>query len=107
IAAAGRHWGHPRARFAVADIEGPLPAGEHDVVVAFEVLEHLEHPERALAALAPVTRHLLASVPNQAVLPFDKGRFPWHVRHYTAAELVALLEGSGWRVTTLCSQPSR
>jgi 2-polyprenyl-3-methyl-5-hydroxy-6-metoxy-1,4-benzoquinol methylase len=59
-------------RFIQSDLEAGVPedaAGEYDVIVAADVLEHTRHPERLLAALH---RHLhaegtiIASVPNFA-----------------------------------------
>jgi len=53
------------------------------------------------------SHRLLLSVPNQERLPFNRGQFPFHVRHYTPAELDALLRGAGWVIGRLWSQPSR
>ena len=72
--------------------------GSYDVVCAFEVLEHIEDDEQALAdwlALARPGGHVVLSVPA------DPSRFgPWdasvgHFRRYTASDLTRLLTRAG------------
>lgn len=105
-----------------ADLErGPLPwpAASWDWVLLLDVLEHLVHPDAVLAEaqrlLAPGGR-LVVNVPN----PFhwrsrwrllagagidSAGHFPgtpaWrqpHLRHFRRADLLALLQHTGWQV---------
>lgn len=58
---------NPRANFSVGsiyDIEQPDNA--FDVVVAFEVLEHLHEPQKALAEMARVaSKYVVLSVPHE------------------------------------------
>lgn len=104
----------------VANLEAPplpWPDGQWDWVLALDVLEHLVHPERALAEahrlLAP-QGHVVVNVPN----PFDwrcrwrvlrgagvdapkhfPGQVPWrypHLRFFRHAELIALLHACGF-----------
>lgn len=58
---------NPRASFAVGDIYNiDHPNASFDVVFCFEVLEHLEEPDRALKELARVaTRAVVLSVPHE------------------------------------------
>jgi len=72
--------------------------GNFDTIVSFETIEHVENPELLLKVFASLGNHLIASVPNESVLPFDKQRFPFHYRHFTAEQLEELLTNSGWAI---------
>lgn len=58
---------NPRAAFSTGDIYNiDHEDSSFDVVVCFEVLEHLHEPERALSELARVARHaVVMSVPHE------------------------------------------
>lgn len=80
------------AHFLCADLEAmPLRAGVFDVIVSFQVIEHLEDPTAFLDALS---HHLkadgiaLITTPNR---PNSDGENPFHVHEYDAEELRALL----------------
>jgi SAM-dependent methyltransferase len=81
-----------RATFAVADLrELPADLGEFDVVVCFEVLEHIAEPEAALDRLAAVLRTggiLVVSSPNRDVYPPGN---PFHEHEFTPEELAESL----------------
>ena len=81
-----------RATFAVADLrELPADLGEFDVVVCFEVLEHIREPEVALDSLAGVLRPggiLAVSSPNRDVYPPGN---PFHEHEFTPGELAEAL----------------
>ena len=67
--------------------------GSWDAVVTFETLEHLDRPEAFLANLQ--TPLLIASVPNENMMPFYAERFvddkyP-HIRHYTPDQFTVML----------------
>ena len=84
---------HPRAHFVRADAAGiPLRAASFDMVVSFQVIEHLEDPapylETIAGLLAPGGTALI-STPN--LLQSD-GENPFHVREYAPGELRALCE---------------
>ena len=95
---AARHWSRPSIEWLCADVT-LLEFPPADAVVSFETVEHLADPRPFLRALRAASPRLLASVPNQAKLPFTLQRFPHHHRHYTATEFEALLNQAGWRVT--------
>ncbi len=98
--------------FASADAL-PLPAASVDLVLAIEVLEHVDDPERALAEIARVARRdVILSVPREPlwrVLNVARGRYvtqlgntPGHVQHWSSAAFARLvarhLEVTGtWR----------
>lgn len=58
---------NPRGTFAVGDIYNIAhPDDSFDVVVCFEVMEHLHEPDRALAELARIARKaVVMSVPHE------------------------------------------
>jgi SAM-dependent methyltransferase len=80
--------GSSTVTFAAADLrELPAGLGTFDVVVCFEVLEHIDEPEAALdrlsAALAP-NGILVVSSPNRDVYPPGN---PFHKHEFTPDEL--------------------
>jgi SAM-dependent methyltransferase len=80
------------ARFALADLRAlPVAAGSFDLVVSFQVLEHLEDPTLYLEAMRRALRPpgvALLTTPN---VQMSFGVNPFHVHEYEAAELRALL----------------
>lgn len=83
-----------RAQFRWAN--GQCPLWNFDAAVCFETIEHVTDPRKLLESLRG-GRMLLASVPNEDVIPFGPG-FAYHYRHYTKAQFAELLDESGWRV---------
>ena len=84
----------------------PLCDGAADLIVACEVLEHLDDPRGALAELRRVgSRWLLASVPreplwralNLARLEYlaELGNTPGHVQHWTRSDFLELVSAFG------------
>jgi SAM-dependent methyltransferase len=76
------------ADFQVGDLQDlPFAEGSFDLVVCFEVLEHLEDPEPAITALKGVLRDgglLIVSSPNRGVYPPGN---PHHLHEFTVEEL--------------------
>ena len=86
----GKYFQHKDVTFHVADALDFDTSG-FDAIVSFETIEHLDRDGDFCKKLkAPV---VLASVPNQDVLPFNKEDFPEHKRHYTKADLDRLFTG--------------
>jgi O-antigen biosynthesis protein len=87
IAAASERVGE-MADFQVGDVQDmPFDEGSFDLVVCFEVLEHLQDPEPALTALKDVLREgglLIVSSPNRGVYPPGN---PYHLHEFTLEEL--------------------
>ena len=79
IAFARQHYVSTRARFAVRDICEAAP-GYFDAVVSIETLEHVSDAPRAVAAFRACAPVLVASVPNELVIPWATypGRHPDH-----------------------------
>jgi SAM-dependent methyltransferase len=98
-----------------ADLEElPFEDGSFDLVVCFEVLEHLENPEAGLDELARVLAKdglLAISSPNRDVFPPGN---PHHIHEYTPAELgdslarrfanVRLLRQHAWYTSAILSE---
>ena len=87
----------PEVEWRVADLQHPMLEDTYHVVVASEVIEHLDD-----AAMLLRNAHALARRGGHLILTTQSGplreteRRVGHVRHFTAAELRALLEQTGW-----------
>ena len=104
---------HARRRYAERDArievvaaelrEVPLPDDHVDVVVSFQVIEHLHDIPGFLAELRRVTRpggQVLIATPNRLTFTPDQDTpvNPFHTVEFTAAELTTLLERAGFTV---------
>ncbi|WP_051053580.1 class I SAM-dependent methyltransferase [Mycolicibacterium chubuense] len=100
---------HVRARYPRVDMRHgnladlPLESASVDVVVNFQVIEHLWDQGQFVAECLRVLRPggvLLMSTPNR--ITFSPGRDtpinPFHTRELNAVELTELLENAGFRV---------
>ena len=80
-----------------------LPFGDAtmDLVAAFDIVEHVENDDEALAELSRVARPgaaLLLSAPLHSSRWTDFDRLVGHCRRYRPADLLAKLRTHGWRV---------
>lgn len=93
-----------RLQVVAADVTERIPAPRSDVVVMSEILEHLEHPERAVAeAKRLATTAIVVTVPSKP----DNN--PEHIQLFDRPRLEALFPGanirgikSGWMVVYSC-----
>jgi SAM-dependent methyltransferase len=103
---------HVRARYPLVDMrhgnlaELPLEDGAIDVVVNFQVIEHLWDQGQFVAECLRVLRPggvLLMSTPNR--ITFSPGRDtpinPFHTRELNAAELTELLTAQGFSLESM------
>jgi SAM-dependent methyltransferase len=103
---------HVRARYPRVEMlhgnlaELPLPAGAVDVVVNFQVIEHLWDQGQFVAECLRVLRPggvLLMSTPNR--ITFSPGRDtpinPFHTRELNAVELTELLTAAGFSLESM------
>jgi SAM-dependent methyltransferase len=82
----------------------PFAADSFDVVVCFEVIEHLEQQTDALRELHRVLRpegHLVISSPNRCQYPPGN---PHHTHEFTIAEFTRLLQAHFTTVDLYCRQ---
>lgn len=95
------NYAHPHIAFIKADGNCPEPiVGEtpYHLAVSFETIEHIQDPRPLLKALRSAPR-LIASVPNESVMPWqreDGATTAFHFRHYTKTEFAELLMECGW-----------
>ena len=83
---------HPRAQFIRSDARTiPLDSNRFDLVLSFQVIEHIENPEAYLKSIARTLKsggYALLTTPN---LKESDGENPFHVREYTKEQLSDLL----------------
>lgn len=94
----------PQADFQVGSIyEIPFANNTFDLVIASEVLEHLEAPEKALQEVLRVSqRYVLISVPNEPIWRVSNmlrgkylshlGNTPGHIQHWSKSAFSRMLE---------------
>lgn len=96
-----QHYSNGATRFDVRNGEAPGDLPESDWGVSFETIEHIQDPRPLLLALRQSCQRLVASVPNESVMPWqraDGSTTAFHFRHYTKAEFGELLASCGWAV---------
>lgn len=103
---ARRHYESPRCRFMQGEIgEALREEGRFDLVVSFEVIEHVPDPVAFLGEIVSVLRdgeRAIVSTPNRLVSAPEGGvSDPTHLREYTPDEFVAVLEEGGLEVEAL------
>jgi len=99
IAYGKKHYPHERVALAVMDGGQAVNIEPADVAVSFETIEHLEDPMPFLKSIK--AQILVASVPNEAVMPFSPApgiTTAYHFRHYHQIEFHHLLAQCGWQV---------
>lgn len=103
---------HVRARYPRVDMrhgnlaELPLESASVDVVVNFQVIEHLWDQGQFVAECARVLRPggvLLMSTPNRITFSpgLDTPVNPFHTRELNAAELTELIESAGFEMEAM------
>lgn len=98
IAYARKNYPNRKIDYVEIDFDGkPIDyIGQADFAIAFEIIEHLAKPLPFLSSLE--AGQLLASVPNERVVPYSPATAPFHQRHYTKQEFEDLLTQAGWEI---------
>lgn len=105
------------ADLETCDLTATFPAASYDYIVCADVLEHLRHPEKVLAACRQLLKpegRLLISVPNAnyagLVAELLQGEFRYrdeglldrtHLRFFTRRSLARFLGEQRWAIQTL------
>lgn len=87
--------------YRIGNGNAPGDLGEYDAAISFETIEHIEDPRPLLKALRESAPVLIASVPNEEVMPYEISPgvvTEFHHRHYTKHEFNELLQECGWIV---------
>ncbi len=88
---------YPRIQFDTWDIKQGPYVGQADVVVAVEVIEHIEDVEAAIRNLiASATKRVYFSSPNRNNKGLGQGRphNNFHVKEYTPEEIIETVPGA-------------
>lgn len=75
-----------------------------DAIVSIETVEHVEDAVALIARYAETAPYLVASVPNEDIIPFKKGKHPFHYRHYTRGQFEELLNDHGYEIGVWATQ---
>ena len=107
IAYANQHFGASNSLFTTKVFPFVLPTQVADCVICFESIEHVEHYRGFFEMLYEALRPgglMYISAPNELRMPFEKARFPFHYRHFTATEFRELAGAKGAAVEGFWSQ---
>ncbi|MNB89443.1 putative S-adenosylmethionine-dependent methyltransferase [compost metagenome] len=108
VAYAKQYYAHPNVDYVCADArELQLAPESLDAVVSFETVEHIDFDTILFTKFYNLLRPgglLIFSTPNQDVMPFDKSRFPFHLKHYHVSELQGLMQQIGFTIHSLYNQ---
>jgi len=108
IEAAKRAYNRSNNDFSVLDLADPAAwpydVGELDAIVSIETIEHVADGDSLIRRFADTAKFLVASVPNEAWVPFDKSQHPFHYRHYHKNEFEQLLNDYGYTVESWVTQ---
>lgn len=95
IEVAWEHWQAPGISYIRTDILNPDLADLVDLdfgaVVSIETIEHIEEPREFLTKFKEWAPVLVATVPNEMIVPFDPAIYRFHYRHYALGDFFDLL----------------
>lgn len=98
-----KHFGHHMVDFHQGDVMEAVGGGKsYAAVVSIETIEHIEDDAAWIKGILISAPILIGTVPNQDVVNFDPVKHPFHFRHYTKAEVYALLRV--WKVNNWSTQ---
>ena len=86
----------PSIEWLAADLQQPVAdRGESDVVIASEIIEHLDDAEAMLLNARRLGRRLIVTTQSGPIRKTEES--VGHRRHFDAASMRAILERTGWR----------
>lgn len=91
---ANRHFSNRQTLYAVKEFPFGLPAESFDFIISLESIEHVEADGDFLDTLSSSLKPgglLIVSTPNAGRWSLTLNPNPFHIRHYTRAELVRLI----------------
>ena len=91
----------PRVEFVQLDVARDVTDGIYDMICAFDVIEHVDEDEAAIANVARMLEPdgvFLVSVPQHRFLWSHLDEIVMHKRRYSRADLVGKLTRNGFRV---------
>lgn len=93
IEVAKTYWECAGIAFDCGDLRGPAVVIDQpmDVVVSIETIEHIEEPREFLTKFKEWAPVLIATVPNEMIVPFDPAIYRFHYRHYALGDFFDLL----------------
>lgn len=96
ISFANKNFSHENIKFYEGNAETLKLKGNYDVVISFEVIEHLNNPYKLLELAKKTVKKggaFILSTPNKAFSIFDNGKpsNPYHVYEYDPKELKEIL----------------
>ncbi|MER2492189.1 methyltransferase domain-containing protein [Catenovulum sediminis] len=101
ICYAKQHYQTDTTSFLCQDVLSMYQYSEqYDAIVSFETIEHIKSDLLLLQILFQQLRKggvFICSTPNQSVIPFNKEKYKYHIRHYTVDEIIDLVSRAGFR----------
>ena len=80
---------------------------EFAAIVSFETIEHVAFDRELLRKFYQMLSPggtFICSTPNQNIMPFDKDKFKFHIKHYTVNEISQLAINCGFRILETYTQ---
>jgi 2-polyprenyl-3-methyl-5-hydroxy-6-metoxy-1,4-benzoquinol methylase len=78
-----------------------------DAIVSFETIEHVDFDRELITRFYQLLKNgglFICSTPNEDVMPFDKDKFKFHVRHYRVSEIVDTVKKCGFSIENTFTQ---
>jgi radical SAM superfamily enzyme YgiQ (UPF0313 family)/predicted SAM-dependent methyltransferase/2-polyprenyl-3-methyl-5-hydroxy-6-metoxy-1,4-benzoquinol methylase len=104
-----KHYKNEKICFQTSDAFSiSIEDGSLDCIISFETIEHLDGIMLMDVFYGKLKKDgiVIVSTPNQEALQFNKGRFPFHERHYTQVEFTDLLISTGFSIIAKYTQLS-
>jgi predicted SAM-dependent methyltransferase len=101
------HYQSEQVQYVCADAKILEFDQSFDAIVSFETIEHVDFDEALLSKFYQMLSPggtFICSTPNQDVMPFDKEKFKYHIKHYTLKEISILIIQCGFSIVGTYTQ---